>query len=177
MSLWAGFRMEISLTVQGDFKDLSRRAQENQQVPRDPQQTPALHKWENFQIQHGREQPEALNSPPTKRTSWRYKANNCSHNPLWQGRFDFLSYIMLYITFAPSNAIFLKFKWHLVLKTHTTFVIKMSSATSLSASIGVICNSIFPPAHHEDHILRSKNEKIKHTKNNCLLMPLYTFAP
>lgn len=37
----------------------------------------------------------------------------------------------------------------------------MSSATSLSASIGVIYNSVFPPAHHEDYILRNKNDKIK----------------
>lgn len=77
----------------------------------------------------------------------------------------------LYITFAPSNAIFLKFKWHLVLKTHTTFVIKMSNATSLSASIGVIYNSVFPPAHHEDHILRNKNDKIKHTSRKLPIEP------
>lgn len=83
----------------------------------------------------------------------------------------------LYITFAPSNAIFLKFKWHLVLKTHTTFVIKMSSATSLSASIGVIYNSIFPPAHHEDHILRSKNEKIKHTNKKLLINAIVYIRP
>lgn len=39
----------------------------------------------------------------------------------------------------------------------------MSNATSLSASIGVIYNSVLPPAHHEDHILRKENDKIKHT--------------
>lgn len=51
----------------------------------------------------------------------------------------------------------------------------MSNATSLSASIGVIYDSVFPPAHHEDHILRNKNDQIKHTSGKLPIKPtVYT---
>lgn len=94
MSLQAGFRMETSLQsneAAKTWREEHKKSSKDQEIHN---KHPFTQMGKGLEIQHGRERAEALNSPAKE---LHEDVKHCLCNPLWQGRFDFLSYIKLYI--------------------------------------------------------------------------------
>lgn len=69
MSLQAGFRMETSLQSNEAAKTWRERHKKSSKDQEIHNKHPFTQRGKGLQIQHGREQAEALNSLPSKRTS------------------------------------------------------------------------------------------------------------